>query len=134
MSKIRPKKIKKEQVELLINDSNWKVYEVPKEKWNELPVFLDSESTKMIVASGNLNIGDSKIIHGLNAICGFDWIKKENNRKVDEPEFNAYHFVVTYNTDGQYYFFGPYKKKIPINHWPNEIDFNEYMRRIEVII
>jgi hypothetical protein len=130
MKRKRPKIISKKQVELLIKNPDWTPNPIKPEDWHLLPKFLSNNCTEYIVASGNMNSEICTVMHKISNIIGaFDWIKKEENQKPDEPPYNCYHYVITKRYSGEYVFYGPYQSGMSIPHWADEHELDEYLEK-----
>ena len=100
------KEITLEQVKILVSEGAWNVQEIKPENWKKLPSFMGKSDVLAVFASGDLN--NHQMMHGLDVIGGTDWLRFEENPKKDEPEGNAYHFVIVEKPNQKFELQGPY--------------------------
>jgi hypothetical protein len=115
------------QYESILKLENWKFYDVPQECWNNFKGVERLNDTFAIIGSADVN--DPKIIHELsNIISGFDVLTLETNPKPQEPEGNAYHYIIQKIEDPyhQFFLYGPYFEGMATNHWFTSKDLEAY--------
>ncbi len=118
MSKYDQKSISEAQFEALIGNGNWIVNDTPRDMWSSLIPFSVGADTIKIVASGTLNLDDSRTMHELNNIVGgFDWLRKGK----------AYHFVIEKKEHQTYVYYGSFSNGLPIPHHYSEQDYSTYI-------
>lgn len=115
-------KLTEHQYRILADNTDWGLNDVPREKWGELPDWM-TENCLGIVASGSLS--DPKMLNGLMAVGGIDWLRAETNPRDKEPEGNASHYVITCSGD-QYYLHGPFRSESLVPHWFIADDLDKY--------
>lgn len=119
-----------EQFALLGKLQGWSIDEVPKENWQLIPGLERKHDTFAVMASGNYN--DSKTLNGVNAIVGFDALALEPNPKLEEPEGNAYHYVVQKinHPNYPYLLHGPFRSETLVKHWFDCPQLDNYWKEI----
>lgn len=116
-----------EQFKLLIQAGGWTVDEVPRDQWKHLPDWMRGESVLAIFASGCMN--QPKVLNGMNSIGGLDFLRHETKPKKDEPEGNAYHYVMV-KTDEGVKLYGPFRSETFVPHWFEAEDLDKYWLNI----
>jgi len=119
--------ITQEQFDLLSPFGYWNIYEVRKKDWALIPRVQRLEDTFGIMASGSIE--ESRILNGINAVVGLDVLVCEPNPSREEPEGNAYHYVVQASNDPRWPFIihGPYPSGTLVGHWFEFDELNRYL-------
>lgn len=106
-----------EQFDRLNGVQGWKLFEVPKEDWGAFPTLTRIEDTAHIY--GSADIYDPQVLNDIRVIAGFDQLVIERNFQPNEPEGNAYHYVVqqTNHPAFPYLLHGPYTTETRVSHW-----------------
>ena len=110
----------------LIGPGFWQLNDVPPSRWKQIKNHFGAADTLAIYASGEL-----PAIGGSGSPGGVDWIRLEGNRREDEPDLNAYHYVIGQPTGDVYPVFGPYRKGARVKHWCDEAALESYFNSIE---
>lgn len=120
--------ITEEQFEALRALTDWSIDEVPPKYWGQIPGLQRRDRIVAIMASGDAY--DPKTLNSIEAIVGMDVLVSEHNRKQDEPEGNAYHYVFAKTDDSRrpYMMYGPYIKQTRVKHWFDAEDLDTYFR------
>lgn len=115
-----------EQFDLLGNLEAWSVDEVPPAVWNKIPGIQRLHHTVAIMASGSLL--QPLDLNGLCGVAGFDVLVYEPRPKPQEPEGNAYHYVVEQvdNPAIPFILHGPYRAETRVKHWFEADDLDVY--------
>ena len=114
--KIGKTKLTPEQFKALIDNGGWKISKVEKDQYKYLPKHMRESEHYEIYVSGNMF--ETKNIHNKVAVGGIDFLKHETKPKINEPEGNAYHYVIVHNTNvDDYSVLGLYKSGTPVPHW-----------------
>jgi hypothetical protein len=120
--------ITKKQYAQFFTTVEWNIDEVPQKNWGKIPRLVRQKDTLAIMASGT--ISDPKVLNGIHAIAGFDVLVHEPNPMVhkDEPEGNAYHYVIQKISDDRfpYLMYGPFKSETRVKHWFQADDLDSY--------
>jgi len=124
MGKIGKTVLTFDQVNLLIRNGNWFINDIPVEDWDRLPDWMNGDDTLGILTSGELS--DPRLLNGIQAIGGVDFLRHESRPKEGEPEGNAYHFVIKQESDAKFYLCGPFTKETLVRHWFKSDDLNKY--------
>ncbi|MCZ6593342.1 MAG: hypothetical protein O6943_00325 [Bacteroidetes bacterium] len=116
------------QFELIDTTVDWNIKEVPLNHWDKIPGLQRRDDTFAILASGTMT--DPKLLNGIESIAGMDVLVHETNPKIEfnEPEGNAYHYVVQRINDDRYPYIlnGPFKVETKIAHWFEATDLTTY--------
>lgn len=91
---------------------------MPPEHWAKIPGLQRLNDTVAVMASGTLS--DPGVLNDVeNAIAGADVLVHESNPYPDEPEGNAYHYVVQRINDPRfpYVVHGPFRSETLVDHW-----------------
>ena len=117
-----------EQFALLGKLEGWGIDEVPKENWNLIPGLERKQDTFAVMASGCFQ--DPKILNDINSVVGFDALAHEPNPKPNEPEGNAYHYVVQKISHPQYPYLlhGPFRSETLVKHWFESEQLDNYWK------
>jgi hypothetical protein len=133
MKKDRRRSITKEQFEKLVSFDGWEhIHDVPKDQWPLLPAPFSHPDTIAVVTSGILTRTNSIAMHGIdNIVGGIDWLRfePEGKRYSGETAGNAYHFVITENSDGDHNLYGPFTACLPLPHHFDDVDLPAYIDR-----
>lgn len=124
--KITP--LTEEKFNLLSTTIEWNIDEVPRDHWDKIPRLQRREDTFGVLASGTMT--DGQVLNGIHAIAGIDVLVHERNPMVDknEPEGNAYHYVIQKINDKRfpYLMYGPFKSETIVPHWFDSDDLDKY--------
>jgi hypothetical protein len=119
---VKVTKLNDEQFKNLGTTDEWKINEVPLKFWDTIPNVERLHDTFCIMASGSRTEGT---LNGYSAIAGFDVLALETKRKKNEPEGNAYHYVIQKREDGNY-LIGPFRADMVVPHWFDAEDLSKY--------
>jgi len=120
------KPLTKEQYDLLGVKAGWELVEVDKEHWRKIPGIQRLDDTVAIMASGCID--DTRVLNDIHAIAGFDVLVHETRPQPNEPEGNAYHYVVQElrRSDYPYVLHGPFRSQTRVAHWYGAEDLAIY--------
>lgn len=114
---VKRRLLTEDQFRLLKTTDGWNIDEVPSEHWSKIPGLQRLEDTVGIMASGS----NAQILNGVRAVVGIDVLVHERNPMIhkNEPEGNAYHYVVQKINDSRfpYILHGPFKAQTIVPHW-----------------
>ena len=118
----------KEQFEILTTEKDWELVDVPSEHWDKIPGLQRRQDTYAVLASGTYI--KPQTLNKIHSHAGIDVLTLEAKRKINEPEGNAYHYVVErkQDTDPQYVLIGPFKTEARVRHWHDVQDLNNYWK------
>lgn len=121
---VKQTKLTDEQFNLLKTTDQWNIDEVPQDHWSKIPGIQRLHDTISIMASGSTTPG---LLNGLSALAGLDVLCLEPRPKKNEPEGNAYHYVVQERADGKY-LIGPFRNETIVPHWFEAGDLDRYWK------
>ena len=119
--------ITEEQFTNIRLSSEWELFDIPQENWNNIPGIQRLHDTVAIMGSATYN--QPLTMHGKEYIfAGFDVLANEKNPKQNEPEGNAYHYIIQQTSDPEYPYtmYGPYKDGMRVEHWFTVVDIDTY--------
>ena len=86
-----PRPLTQEQFDLLKIGKDWHIDEVPREHWHRIPLVRLAD-TIGVMASGCVEYPG--ILNDIPAVAGIDVLAHETRPCFDEPDGNAYHYVI----------------------------------------
>lgn len=104
------------QFEKLIGTGEWELHDVPQKDWHLFPDWMVKDAVGMVISGTGRGITEEKVLNGLSAVGGIDWLRHETKPKGNEPEGNAYHFVICKVSDDEYKVYGTYPKGMKVPH------------------
>lgn len=121
-----PISISRDKFECICKLFEWRIGEVHRKYWGEIPELQRRQDIFAVVVSGCDTY--PKTLNDINdSIAGMDVLCCEKKPKVHEPEGNAYHYVFTKTPDpGLILMYGPFIKETLVPHWFNEGNLSVY--------
>lgn len=121
----------KEQFKILTTEKDWELVEVPSQHWDKIPGLQRRKDAFVVLASGTYI--KPQTLNEIHSVAGIDLLALERNRKTNEPEGNAYHYVVEQiqENDPPYVLIGPFKTEARVPHWFNVQDLDNYWKEPE---
>jgi hypothetical protein len=119
--------LSRHQCEILQRDDQWKLFEIPREDWNNIPGLSRVENTFAVMGSADPN--DPRLLNMIKrSVAGFDQLVFEPNPKPGETEGNAYHFVIqeSGHEDCPYILHGPFYTEARVAHHFEAGDLDHY--------
>jgi len=117
--------LNKKQLSILQPEDKWDLHEIAYSDISKLPEWMKKDCIG-IMASGDLN--NERILHGIEAVAGFDWLRIERKPKKNEKEGNAYHFIIKHVSGDCYHGYGPYRSGMRVEHRFDAEDIEKYNR------
>jgi hypothetical protein len=105
---------------------DWHVNELPRDKWSELFDHHREDDTFAVLVSGEYS--NPRMMHNVSCYAGMDQLVNESSPRTDEPEGNAYHFVLIRSGHPKhpYILMGPIPSGTQVSHWFNYEDLSVY--------
>ena len=120
----------KEQFDQLELIPGWTLSDVPPEHWDKIPGLQRRDEIVAVFASGCCT--ESRILNGIDAVAGFDLLAHESRPQKNEPEGNAYHYVLqeSQREDVPYILHGPFPCETRVTHWYEAGDLDIYWKGV----
>lgn len=108
--------------------TGWELTDVHAKYWDKIPGLERRDEIVAVLASGCYT--ETRVLNAIEAVAGMDVLVHESNPRENEPEGNAYHYVIqqTCRKDFPYILTGPFKSETRVKHWYEADDLDTYWK------